>query len=134
MTSRSRVWYRSIILGSATLASVGLAGYLGYKAGVKKGVQQAFYCHAIHAQGYTSALRALRTGDTERGLWMLEVSLDSAIVLMAPTDDFLESRTERAVDDTLLKVKEYRTAYPRASHADADAIVDKILSRSGGAK
>src|SRR5262245_3501668 len=134
MANNTSVWYRRVGAGLATLVLFCIVGYVAYEAGVKKGVQQAFYCNAIHAQSYVSALRALRGGDTEGGLRMLEVSLDAGVVLMAPDSGTLENRTEKAVLDTLSMVRECRTAFPGVGDPETNAKVDRLLSGSKGTK
>jgi hypothetical protein len=128
MTTKRGALYRSILLSLATVMMVCVVGYLAHQAGVKKGLQEAFYCNAIHAQGYVSALRALRSGDAEQGLRALEVSLDAGVVLMAPDKDSLENRTAKSVNSALLTVKDYRAAYPRVGRSEATAKADAILS------
>ena len=136
MTTKPRLSYRSVLVGLATLVLVCTVGYVAYETGVKKGVQEAFFCNALHAQNYASALRALRTGDSEQGLKMLEVSMDASVLLMAPDNDVLESRTEKSVNEVLLDVKKYRTAYPRSRTGNSEAMsrVDGILSSAAKAK
>jgi hypothetical protein len=115
------------LIGLSVVALTGTTGFVAYEAGTKSGVQQAFYCNAIHGRGYVTALRAIRTGDAEMGIRSLEMSLNAGVILMAP-DEILEDRTKKSVEATLQEIKAYRAAYPWNGNPELNARVEKILS------
>lgn len=132
MATDRQFQYRMSLIGLAVVALTCITGYVAYEAGTKSGLQQAFYCNSIHAQGYVAALQAIRTGDTERGIRSLELSLSAGVMLMAPDEKILEDGTIKAVGDTLRLVKAYRTAYPWNGNSELNSRVEKILSGSVG--
>lgn len=88
------------------------AGYIGYEVGVRRAIQEGYSAHVLHTRNVVSALRALRTGDDKGAFRMLEVSVDSGVILMTHHPEMQSDQTADWVHDALSQVKQYRTSYP----------------------
>jgi hypothetical protein len=121
----------SVATAAILLAAVATGvGYAGYEIGVRKGVQQAFYCGAIHTQHYVAALGALRRGDADDTIRILETGINGGVLLMASDEDILDERTARAVNETLAGVRRYRKEHPLTQgDAEVNSRVADILNR-----
>jgi hypothetical protein len=116
----------ALMVGVALLA---IGAYAGYNTGLKSGIQEEFFCSALHTGTYVSVLRGLKNAEIEPAARLLEVSVNAGVILMTPEQDVLEERTAKAVHDALLKVKSYRDEYPwSGAKQDVDARVTKALA------
>ena len=109
-----------LVMGAFIFLATGI--YIGYEFARMRGESSAWSCLTSSAEDYVRALQRLRSGKLEDAIGGLEASLDVRVLFMSRSG-------QKDVEETLVRVKKYRTQYPwSGSTPEMNARVAKALS------
>lgn len=101
------------------LGALAAVWYVAYSAGVKKGLQESYYCHILHGERELSALDNLQRQDVEGTRSNLETGLNVSVSLLSGSYPLMDERALQSSRETLLKIKKHREQSPWAGYDES---------------